>query len=81
MLVARSDAGDSELTFTHLGDASLVATRTYVPSALRHQGIALQLVAALIDYAAQSGRTIIPSCSYVAARMRERPEWSTLLHS
>jgi predicted GNAT family acetyltransferase len=39
--------------------------RTFVPDALRGRGVAAVLTRHALDYAAQEGYTVIPSCSYV----------------
>ena len=39
---------------------------TYVPQALRGQGIAAELVEAALVFAKHQGLEVIPSCSYVA---------------
>lgn len=78
-LLVRSEAGDSELTFSRSDERTLIATRTYVPNALRGQGIALALLSAFIDYARRNDCAIVPACSYVAAKMRDNPAWRKLI--
>ncbi len=55
-----------------------VAEHTLVPRELEGQGIAGQLVAALIADARALGFRIVPQCSYVAAQFRRHPEWADL---
>lgn len=74
--VADTDA-TGKLTWVARGDAR-VAEHTLVPAALRGQGIAAELVKALVADAREQGFRIVPSCSYVAAKFDENPEWSDL---
>ena len=52
---------------------------TEVPPPLEGQGIAGELVAAALDYAAANRLTVTPLCSYVRAYMRGHPETQSLL--
>jgi len=52
---------------------------TFVPDALRGQGVAAALVAAALDEARRRGWTIVPACSYVAAFLQRRAEYNDLL--
>ena len=70
-------AGEAKLTWQARGETR-VADHTFVPPALRGQGIAEQLVNALIDDARSEGFKIVPSCSYVEAQFRRHPEWADL---
>ena len=56
-----------------------VAEHTLVPREFEGQGIAAQLVKALIADARDRGFLIEPQCSYVAAQFRCHPEWADLL--
>jgi hypothetical protein len=68
----------AKLTWRAHGSAR-VADHTYVPPELRGQGIAQQLVEALVADAREQGFKIVPQCSYVEAQFRRHPEWSDLL--
>jgi hypothetical protein len=54
-------------------------THTWVPPALRGQGIAEKLVRAALDDARAGGRRVIPECSYVAVFIRRHVEYADLL--
>jgi predicted GNAT family acetyltransferase len=54
------------------------AEHTFVPDAMRGQGIAGKLVDALIADAREQGFRIAPECSYVVAAFRRHPEWADL---
>lgn len=74
--VSGSDAR-GKLTWVKRG-GSRVADHTLVPPALRGQGIAMELVEALVADAREQGFKIVPACSYVAAKFDENPGWSDL---
>ena len=74
--VADSDA-TGKLTWVKRGDAR-VAEHMLVPGAMRGQGIAGELVKALVADAREQGFKIVPACSYVAAKFDENPDWSDL---
>ena len=65
------------LTWTARGNAR-VAEHTLVPPAIGGRGIAAELVAALVKDAREQGFSIVPQCSYVAAKFAEHPEWADL---
>lgn len=65
----------AELTWRANGPVR-IAEHTYVPDELRGQGVAKQLVEALVADARAQGFTIEPRCSYVEAAFRRHPEWA-----
>ncbi|MXO65733.1 GNAT family N-acetyltransferase [Altericroceibacterium endophyticum] len=71
------DGAKAELTWQAKGGAR-IADHTFVAPELRGQGIAAQLVEALVEDARQEDFTIVPQCSYVAAAFRRHPEWRSL---
>lgn len=68
----------AELTWQALGPLR-IADHTFVPPAMRGQGVAQVLVEALVADAREQGFRIVPQCSYVAALFRRHPEWADLL--
>ncbi len=67
----------SEATYTENGNV-WVMDHTYVPDALRGQGIAARLVEAAFAAAREAGVKIEPHCSYVARYMERHPETADL---
>jgi predicted GNAT family acetyltransferase len=65
----------AELTWVARGPIR-VANHTFVPPEARGRGIAQALVEALIADAREQGFTIEPTCSYVDALFRRRPDWA-----
>lgn len=76
--VIRRPEGEAELTLSVLTPERVIADHTYVPDALRGQGLADALLAALLDDARAQGFTIVPLCPFVAAQARRHPEWAAL---
>jgi predicted GNAT family acetyltransferase len=68
----------AELTWRAMGPLR-IANHTFVPPALRGQGVAQKLVEALVADAREHGFRIVPQCSYVAALFRRHPEWADLV--
>ena len=68
----------AELTWQALGPLR-IADHTFVPPAMRGQGVAQVLVEALVADARELGFKIVPQCSYVEALFRRHPEWAGLL--
>lgn len=60
---------EGRITFTH----------TYVPTALRGQGIAEKLVRAGLAHAQEQKLRVVPECSYVAAFVERHKEFQPLL--
>ena len=66
------------LTWTAKGDGVRAAEHTLVPPPIGGQGIAMQLVEAMVADAKEEGFRIRPDCSYVARKFEENPDWSEL---
>jgi predicted GNAT family acetyltransferase len=60
---------------------SIELIHTEVPEHLRHDGVGGELVAFAIDDAIAKGLTVIPSCPFVEAWLREHPEVAKLAMS
>ena len=74
----QSAAGAAVCSYRRVGDV-LVLHHTEVPPALQGQGLAGELVQAVLDWARAQGLHVRPTCSYVAAYMRRHPETQDLL--
>jgi len=75
---ARVDGGSVELDWLRHGDR-LVIHHTGTSPALRGRGLAGELVAHAMAWAALQGLQLVPSCSYVAAWLHRQPRWQRLL--
>lgn len=72
--VIKTEAGDAELTLAFVRDGIFNANHTFTPTALRGQGVAGKLYAAMLADAKEQGYKIIPGCPYIAAKFKGRPE-------
>ena len=79
--VAERDGQPAELVYAEVDARTLDFHHTFVPPALRGGGLAGVLVAHALDWARASGRTVVPSCPYVAAYIRRHPEYADLAAS
>lgn len=64
--------------FTLRGDV-VVMPHTVVDPARRGQGLGAVLVAAALDDVRANGRTVVPSCWYVAEFIESHPDYRDLL--
>ena len=76
--VIRRPEGEAELTLSVLTPERVIADHTYVPDALRGQGLAETLLDALLADARAQGFTIVPLCPFVTGQARRHPEWAAL---
>ncbi|WP_114391035.1 GNAT family N-acetyltransferase [Notoacmeibacter marinus] len=77
--VARVDGHEAEMTYSRLGDTSIIIDHTGVPDALRGQGVGETLVKRGVDDARAEGRTIIPLCPFAKAQIARHPDWQDVL--
>jgi len=70
----KTDAGEAELTMAFVRDGVFNANHTFTPTALRGQGIAGKLYAAMIADAKSEGYKIIPGCPYIEVKFKRHPE-------
>ena len=75
-LIVHEGGGESDLTYSILSPARVIADHTVVDPAHEGQGVGLRLVNALIADAEAQGFKIIPLCPYVNAQRRKHPEWA-----
>jgi uncharacterized protein len=73
-----TEKGRATLNYLREGD-KLDFHHTFVPEALRGQGIAEKVVAAGFDYAKQNKLKVIPSCPYVQRLLRRHEDWKELV--
>lgn len=62
------------LEYRHGGNKDLYATHTLVKRAYEGQGVASQLLDALVAYAKEGGYKIVPICPFVIHAFRKYPE-------
>jgi len=70
----------AELSYRRVS-GTMSLDHTYVPSPIEGQGVAAKLTRAALDYARAEGLRVVPGCSYVAAYIRNNPEYQDLVVS
>ncbi len=70
-----------ELTFSKLGNSTVIADHTGVPESLRGQGIAMAMVERLIADARTEGFKIVPLCPFIRAQYAKHPEWADVMQA
>ena len=74
MFRAETEHGTAELS-DRISHGTLDVRRTFVPPALRGQGIASRLVRAAYDYAKDNGWKPVATCSYAVLWLQRHPEY------
>lgn len=70
------DKHEAEMTFVDLNDKLRICDHTGVPEGFEGQGVAFQLLEALVADARETHMQYVPLCPYVAVQFRKHPEWS-----
>ncbi|WP_341860933.1 GNAT family N-acetyltransferase [Gymnodinialimonas sp. 57CJ19] len=73
------DGHEAELTYSRLGDASIIINHTGVPAALGGRGVGQALVKRSVEDARAEGRKIVPLCPFAKAQIAKHPEWQDVL--
>lgn len=76
--VARLDGTEAEMTWTAAESMDII-DHTFVPPALRGRSVGEALVLRAVGDARQSGRKLLPLCSFAAAQFRRHPDWGDVL--
>lgn len=66
----------AEITFTQPNDEFFIIDHTFVDDTLRGQGVANQLVKAVVDKAREDNKTIIPLCPFAKGQFERIPEYA-----
>jgi len=67
------------LEYSSFDDETLEYSHTFVPPALRGQGIASHLTEHALQYALDNELAVIPSCPFVAAFIQSNPKYRKLV--
>ena len=62
-----------------LENRTMVLVHTEVPPELANRGVGAKLVKAALEYARESGLTVVPRCSFAAAYIRRNPQYQALV--
>jgi uncharacterized protein len=69
------------MTYSRLGDTTIIIDHTEVPEAFKGQGIGLKLVERAVADARLNGMKIMPLCPFAAAQFRRHAaEWADVLY-
>ncbi|MCZ8520941.1 MULTISPECIES: GNAT family N-acetyltransferase [Paenibacillus] len=68
----------AEVTFVPVGQETLVLNHTYVAPELRGQKVAEDLVRRVVDHARETGKKVVPACSYAHAQFRRHKEYQDI---
>lgn len=68
------DGHTAFLSYQILDDNTLNYNHTIVPSELGGRGVGTALVKFALDYARDNGKTVVPSCSFVARYLTKNPQ-------
>jgi uncharacterized protein len=77
-VVATAD-GLAVLAYARVDAATLDYQHTFVPPALRGQGIASRLAAHALQHAVDQDLTVVPTCPFIAAYIRSNPRFAKLV--
>jgi len=80
VLVGNDITEPADLTYTKLGNSSIIIDHTGVPSIYRGQGFGAKLVERAVEDARKDNKKIIPLCPFAAAQFKRHPEWADVLN-
>lgn len=69
----------AEITFIQRGEDYIVINHTYVCQSLEGQGVGLELVSKVAEYARREHKKIIPLCSFARKVMSSHDEYKDVL--
>ncbi|MDM1487202.1 MULTISPECIES: GNAT family N-acetyltransferase [Acinetobacter] len=69
----------AEITYQYQNEATIVADHTWVDNSLRGQGVARQLLDALVAFAREKQLKIVPTCSYVDVMFQREAEFADVV--
>jgi predicted GNAT family acetyltransferase len=74
------DSVSAKITFVHRGEDNIIIKHTFVSEPFRGQGLGLQLVKEVAEYARQENKKIIPKCPFAKEVMTKNDEyWDVLV--
>jgi predicted GNAT family acetyltransferase len=76
--VADLEQGQAVLEYAPGPDGALDYRHTFVPDALRGQGVASRLVQFALDHALEARIKVVPSCPFVATFLDRHPQYRSI---
>ncbi|MGR3761958.1 GNAT family N-acetyltransferase [Roseobacteraceae bacterium NS-SX3] len=77
--VLRLEGHEAEMTYSRLGNASIIIDHTEVPEALKGRGAGRALVQRGVEDARAEGRKVVPLCPFAKAQIARHPDWQDVL--
>lgn len=69
----------AEMTYLWANQDQIIANHTWVDDSLRGQGVARQLLDALVEFAREKQLKIVPTCSYVEAMFKREHSFADVI--
>lgn len=76
---ANDNSVSAKITFVNRGEDKLVIKHTFVSEPFRGQGLGLQLVNELVEYARQENKKIIPKCPFAREIMNQNDDYQDVM--
>jgi hypothetical protein len=71
----RLDRKIAYLSYERIDEKTLDYAHVFVPTEFRGGGVASTITKVALDYARESGFSVVPSCPFVSAYLRRHPEY------
>lgn len=73
------DNASAKITLVHKDENTIIIRNTFVSEPFRGQGVGLQLVKEVVEYARQENKKIIPKCPFARKVMTKNDEYKDVL--
>jgi predicted GNAT family acetyltransferase len=73
------DHASAKITLVHKDENTIIIKSTFVSEPFREQGLGLQLVKEVVEYARQENKKIIPKCLFARKMMTKNDEYKDVL--
>lgn len=73
------DSHEAEMTYSRMGESTIIIDHTGVPDALRGRGVGQALVKRGVEDARAEGRKVVPLCPFAKAQIERHAEWQDVL--
>ncbi|MEX3314191.1 GNAT family N-acetyltransferase [Sulfitobacter sp. PS-8MA] len=70
---------EAEMTYSRMGESTIIIDHTGVPDALRGKGVGQALVKRGVEDARAEGRKIVPLCPFAKAQIERHADWQDVL--
>ena len=70
---------EAEMTYSRMGESTIIIDHTGVPDSLRGKGVGQALVERGVEDARAEGRKIVPLCPFAKAQIERHADWQDVL--